>query len=71
MTYDLKVDGLVGASTEDVLHARTDRDVLRRLNDHPISRVSGDLQVEASQNRPLFLGEQRNQPGKCVRAVVV
>jgi uncharacterized protein YndB with AHSA1/START domain len=41
----LKVEGLVDASVEAVFHARTDLDVLRRLNDHPISRVSGDLCV--------------------------
>jgi uncharacterized protein YndB with AHSA1/START domain len=43
--YNLKVRGLVDAPVEAVFHARTDLDVLRQLNDHPISRVSGELRV--------------------------
>ena len=49
MAYDLKLDGLINASIEAVFHARTDSDVLRRLNDHPISCVSGDLRVGGSR----------------------
>ena len=45
MSYELKVDRLLDASIEVVFHARTDPDVQRRLNAHPISRASADLRV--------------------------
>jgi len=43
MSYDLTVGRLIDAPADDVFAARTDPEIQRSLNAHPISRASSDL----------------------------
>jgi len=45
VSYDLTISGTIAASAEEVFRARTDPELQRRLNAHPISRASVDLRV--------------------------
>lgn len=48
MSYDHRAERLIGAPIEAVFRARTDLELMRRLNDHPISRASGEVRPGAA-----------------------